>query len=110
MDGDPETRWCANGAKPDQWWQTDLGVVRELKAVELEWEFADRVYRYRVEGSLDGTTWTVLSDQTKEEAGPRLRYHGFAPARVRYLRIFVVATGDSTTWPSLREVRALARQ
>ena len=71
----------------------------------------DRLYwRGPVLWDFDGTTWTLLSDQTKEEAGPRLRHHAFAPAKMRYLRVFVVATGDSTTWPSLREVRALARQ
>jgi beta-galactosidase len=110
VDGDPATRWCANGAKPNQWWQTDLGSVRDLAAVQVEWEFGDRVYRYRVEGSLDGKTWTTLADETKAAAGPRVRRSAFAATKARYVRVFVVSTGDRNTWPSIREFQALVRE
>jgi uncharacterized protein YceK len=110
VDGDPATRWCANGNQPNQWLQVDLGKDRDLAAVEIDWEYGERVYQYRVEGSPDGTRWTTLADATKAVAGPRLRRHEFAAVATRYVRVFVVATGDENTWPSIRELHALVRE
>jgi beta-galactosidase len=110
VDGDPNTRWCATGPNPDQWWQTDLGKVRELAAVSIDWEFGNRIYRYRVEGSMDGKTWRTLADETKSGAGPQVRRHGFAATKARYVRVFIVSTGDKNTWPSIREFQALVRE
>ncbi len=81
VDGDPATRWCANGPSSPQWLQVDLGKPEDLTGVRILWE-ADRVdYRYKVEGSEDGTTWIVLSDQTHSKDHDQERTHEFLRAR-----------------------------
>jgi hypothetical protein len=62
-DGDRSTRWCANGPSYPQWWQVDLGEVKDLGGCKIVWEFAGKV-RFLVEGSTDGNTWNTLVDRT----------------------------------------------
>ncbi|HEU4328814.1 MAG TPA: CHRD domain-containing protein, partial [Roseiflexaceae bacterium] len=62
-DGDPATRWSANSGGAGQWWQVDLGAAYSLTGSEVMWEFAGRQYRYRVEASSNGTTWSTVADK-----------------------------------------------
>ena len=76
VDGDPATRWCADGPSSPQWWQVDLGKPEDLTGIRIVWEQDGVDYRYKVEGSEDGKSWTMLSDQTKSDErrpGPHAR-------------------------------------
>jgi len=64
VDNDGRFRWCADGPGPAQWLAVDLGAVHDLSRVIIAWEQDRPGYRYRLEGSADGVTWQVLSDQT----------------------------------------------
>ena len=75
VDGDPESRWCAADGSAPQWLQVDLGQPEVLTGCKILWEHADAPYWYKVEGSPDGKTWTILSDQTKK----RLQASGAGP-------------------------------
>lgn len=68
-----------------QWWQIDLGVEEEVKAINLRFEDPAFVYRIFVEGSLDGKKWNRLADlrQSDVRDGPV----ALTPARSRYLRV-----------------------
>ncbi|GAA2810129.1 discoidin domain-containing protein [Kitasatospora sp. CM 4170] len=58
VDGDPGTRWSSAFADP-QWLQVDLGSVRPLCRVVLNWETAYG-RSYQIQASDDGTTWRTL--------------------------------------------------
>ena len=51
VDGDPATRWCADGDSAPQWWQVDLGKPQDLTGIRIVWEQDGVNYRYKVEGS-----------------------------------------------------------
>lgn len=83
-DGDPTTRWCANGAALPQTLTINLGSARRIGKVAIRWEFDDG-YRYTAEFSGDGKTWSET------------------PGTAQYVRIRVTGTPDAK-WASIREV------
>ena len=105
-DGDPDTRWCAvNGSLP-QWWKVDLGGPHDLAGCEICWEGEGRLYRYVVEGSADGQTWSMLCDRRKTEDRSQVQKFSFTASAVQYFRVTVTGTSKSpTTWASICEVK-----
>ena len=91
IDGDEETRWCAESPAMPQWWQVDLGRPEKIRRVDLTWEFPDARYEYKIETSPDGRTWAPFDKGTG-----------------RYIRVTVTAaTGADGTnkWASIREAK-----
>ena len=104
VDGDPTTRWCADGPSSPQWWQVDLGKPEDLAGIHIVWEQDGIEYQYKVEGSEDGKSWTMISDQTKSAEREQDRTHKFLARSVRYVR--VTATGlKEGAWASIFEVQ-----
>ncbi|WP_329009256.1 discoidin domain-containing protein [Micromonospora rifamycinica] len=67
VDGDPQTRWGSAFGDP-QWLRIDLGERWQVSRVRLGWEHAYAV-AYRVELSIDGTTWTTVHRTTSGRGG-----------------------------------------
>lgn len=99
VDGDRGTRWASDWSD-DQWLRIDLGAVREVGRVTLDWE---RAYgtSYRVELSADGTGWRAVGSVTAGDGG--LDTVRFTPQQARHVRIVFLDRG--TEWGySLYEV------
>ena len=64
IDGDGETRRCAANASFPQWWQVDLGKPQTVNGCLIAWEKLNTAHHYKIEGSADGQSWRMLSDQT----------------------------------------------
>jgi Glycoside hydrolase family 2 C-terminal domain 5/F5/8 type C domain/Domain of unknown function (DUF4982) len=104
-DGSTTTRWCANDGNTGHWWQVDLGAAFSLSRSEVMWEFSGRVYRYRVEVSSNGTTWTTVVDKTANTSTAQTQTDPFS-ATARYVRITVTGLPASpVTWASFFEFR-----
>lgn len=99
MDGDPNTRWCAGDGLLSHWVQIDLGVEQRLSGVQIMWEFADRSYGYKIEGSVDAKQWTQLAAGEGKSADDIL----FATT-ARYIRINVTKLPDQK-WASIAEIK-----
>lgn len=70
VDSDPDTGWVANGGTFPQWLQVDLGSVTALGRVkQLFWETDGTTFQYKIEGSTNGSAWTVLADRTSGVTG-----------------------------------------
>jgi len=100
-DGNSSTRWSSSYAD-NQWWQVDLGSVREINRVELNWQtaYASR-YRIRTRRK-SGNSWSTAA--TVAISSPGLKVHTFPVRNARYVRI----EGDqrATSWGlSLWDVR-----
>ena len=83
VDGDEFTRWSSE-REDDQHWQVDLGRVRSVDRVQIDWEAAF-ASRYQILTSLDGTTWTVAGETTQSSEGVRTTTFSTRPAR--YVRV-----------------------
>jgi hypothetical protein len=102
VDGDVVSRWSASGFPQSA--TIDLG--REYRASNsLLVTLADRPYQYRVETSLNGTTWTTAVDRTANTGtGSQLDAFAGGTVPVRYVRLTVTGVAGATTpWVSIRE-------
>jgi hypothetical protein len=104
IDGLGETRWCAANASSGYWWQVDLGEPQALTGCAIRWEFAGHRYQYVVEGSADGSAWTILSDQRERDDTEQEHRLSFAAEGIRYVRIFVTGL-DRRCWASFWEIQ-----
>jgi len=86
-------KWFPGGMAP-QWIVVDLGTPHDLTQVEwypaVEDTRAGKIYRYRVETSVDRETWDPYADRedNQEAASP---YRDTAAARARYVRFTFLA-------------------
>jgi beta-galactosidase len=103
VDGDAETRWCAAGHGRDQWLMLDLGRSVPLGGIEVDWEFPDLAYAFKVEGSDDGKAWRQRALQPSQAGTKRLPLSGQA----RLVRITATELPEEK-WASIREVRLFA--
>jgi hypothetical protein len=106
VDGNPNSRWAsdgpaADGAPEEQWLLLDMGGVRFIDSVNLEWE---RAYSrdYEVQVSIDGNIWeTVRSIQSENHGEVQV---GMLNTVGRYVRI-LSHEGDRNYGISLYEVK-----
>ncbi|MFC8078471.1 discoidin domain-containing protein [Streptomyces sp. NPDC057307] len=94
VDGDLSTRWAQGLGLPDpSWIQVDLGESTEVSSVVTTFEKSGG-YRYRLESSTDGTTWSMFDDHTSENTVEAANYSFTRePVTARHLRLTI--TGSS---------------
>ncbi len=88
-DGDPNTRWCADDARADSWWQVDLNKPYDLDRIKIIWEFDDRPELYKIEGSANAQQWTPLVDRTDHLDVTKQTEHPVSARGIRYVRITI---------------------
>jgi hypothetical protein len=107
VDGDPNTQWSA-GAFPPQWIEIDLGAAYDIGEIRLtvgQWPAGDTVHQLWVGASRDSLR------QVHEFSGSEFDYDvlSYAPATpLRGIRYVRVATTESPSWVSWREIEVLA--
>ncbi|MEU9669324.1 discoidin domain-containing protein [Streptomyces bobili] len=109
FDGDAGTRWSSQAADP-QWVRVDLGSVRDLCGIDLNWEAA-YAKDFQIQASADGQTWNTLRSVTNATGGTAgydvsgsgryVRIHGTARATPYGYSLWEVAvhTGTGGTPP-----------
>jgi putative membrane-bound dehydrogenase-like protein len=99
IDGDGETRWCADGGGFPQSIRLEFDQPYQVDGVDIRWEFLDRSYQYQLEGSIDGSEWKPISG----EQGTESELQAKSNSAVRFLRITVTG-GAPGSWCSIREI------
>ncbi|MFD1046716.1 discoidin domain-containing protein, partial [Kibdelosporangium lantanae] len=89
------------------WLRVDLGAQTALTGARVAWEFPNRTYRYRIQGSTDGTTWSTLMDRTGNTDTSQVHTLRFT-STARYVRLTVTGL-DSGTWASVRQFEVFDR-
>jgi hypothetical protein len=93
-DGNPSTRWSSAYSVP-QWWRVDLGSIRTINRVELNWEVAyASSYRIQTRTSTGPGGWTTAATITNPLPG--WKAHTFAATDARQVRIY--ADAKATPW------------
>lgn len=92
VDGNTGTRWSSQFSDP-QWISVDLGQVRSVSRVRLQWEAAYG-RAYRIETSENNSTWSTANTQTASDGG--VDDITFTAANARYVRVF--GTARATAW------------
>ncbi len=109
VDGNLNTRWCANGGSANEWLKIDLGKTEALKSVRLYWEQPNNAYQYRIETSADDQKWSEVVDASKNAKVQRIITHTIQAPEARYVRITYLGS-KTGGWGSLYEVEASAEE
>lgn len=73
FDEDISTYWSAASAKPGEWLQVDLGSLKEINAIQVNYadhksnqhgKAMDLYHQYKIYHSIDGNNWTLLVDKS----------------------------------------------
>jgi alpha-N-acetylglucosaminidase len=106
VDGITTGRFWAASPAP-QWVEIDLEQPTKVSEVHLYPYCGDeRVYRYKVEGSTDGKSWTMLVDGSKSDELSSIRgyRHRFPTQEVRFVRVTML-WNSANVGVHLHEVR-----
>lgn len=103
VDGDENTRWCANNASYPQWLQLELEKPQALTGIQTTWENGG-VYQFKVEGSTDGKVWTTLVDGSANTKNAPYSNDFSKVEGIRFVKIHALGK-TSGGWASIREVR-----
>ena len=85
----------------NEWLRLDFPKPTDIHSLRIYW-LADCIYRYRVEGSSDGKTWAVLSDQSQNRLRQSIHDLNIHATGLRGLRI-VCGRADLGK-PAIREI------
>nr|WP_037913985.1 discoidin domain-containing protein [Actinacidiphila yeochonensis] len=92
VDSDSTTRWTSDYAD-NQWLQLDLGAVRSVTEIKLDWETAT-ARDFAVDVSADGHTWTTVATVTGNSAAGWMDFPGLS-ATGRYVRLDLTTRATS---------------
>jgi hypothetical protein len=83
------TRWSSQSSDP-QWLCVDLGAVKPVNRVVLDWEKAYGK-AFQIQVSIDAATWTDVYSTTSGKGG--VDNISFAPTDARYVRVYGTKRG-----------------
>ncbi|PTX95421.1 glycosyl hydrolase family 43 [Spartobacteria bacterium LR76] len=89
------SRWMAAAGDTSPWWQIDLGAPRDIVGTEVYFVKPSAGHAYKLESSLDGETWSPYGGHP--DIALRSPHVDKKPARVRYLRLTILA-GEPGIW------------
>lgn len=89
FDDDNGTLWKGKSNVGPAWVQVDLGKIYPVKSVHTQFEYATWYYQYKIMYSVDGKTWKVYADRSKNtrHGSPMI---DFGDVKARYLRTMVL--------------------
>jgi beta-xylosidase len=85
LDGSNGTRWLAKEDDAAAWYQVDLGEARDIHRTEAYFVKPTAGHAYRLEYSLDGTTWLPYGGH--EQLVIQSPHSDTKPVRARYLKL-----------------------
>lgn len=97
VDEDMKTYWSAKTGEKGEWFQTDLGEVATINAIQINYadqdaEFMgktlDKFHQYKILASNDGKKWTTLIDKSQSKTDVPHDYIELeTPAKTRFLKL-----------------------
>lgn len=97
VDESMKTYWSAATGERGEWFQSDLGQVSTVRAIQINYADQDAEFmgkqhgifhQYKIVGSVDGKRWTTVVDKSANQTDVPHDYVELSmPVHVRYLRI-----------------------
>jgi hypothetical protein len=97
VDEDIKTYWSAISGDKGEWFQTDLGEVSTINAIQINYADQDveflgktlgKFHQYIIYGSNDGKKWSIVVDKSKNLTDVPHDYIELKnPAKARYLKL-----------------------
>lgn len=103
IDGDEKTRWTGDGPAMPNWLQLEFQKPTTITGATVLWEKREQWYQYKIESSLDGESWTLAFDGSKNlnrtDSEDR-----FVAEEIKYLRVTVLKQ-EKDLWPAMWEIK-----
>lgn len=103
-DGWSDTAWSADNGNTGHYLQVDLGRVYDLSGMQVNFKEAGVNYKYKVDLSLNATTWTTAVNNTSSTSTEQVQYATFTESKARYARITITGM-TSGYWAGIREFK-----
>ncbi|MGE5944451.1 MAG: discoidin domain-containing protein [Flavobacteriales bacterium] len=97
VDEDIKTYWSAKSGDKGEWFQTDLGDVSTIHAIQVNYADQDvefmgktlgKFHQYKIYGSNDGKKWDVIVDKSKNTADVPHDYIELEnPVKARFIKM-----------------------
>ncbi|MVO09917.1 family 43 glycosylhydrolase [Flavobacterium sp. TP390] len=97
VDEDMKTYWSATTGDKGEWFQTDLGEIATINAIQINYADQDATFtgkslgvfhQYKIYGSLDGKKWKVIVDKSNNTTDvPHDYVELVQPTTARYLKL-----------------------
>ncbi|WP_308992555.1 discoidin domain-containing protein [Mariniflexile litorale] len=97
VDEDIKTYWSAKTGNKGEWFQTDLGHISTIHAIQINYADQDvafmgktlgKFHQYKIYGSNDGKKWQIVVDKSKNKTDvPHDYIEMEKPASFRYLKM-----------------------
>ncbi len=91
VDDNNGTLWKPKNNIGPSWLQIDLGKAVNVRSIHTQFEYATWYYQYKIEYSLDGKTWKLYADKSRntQHGSPMM---DFGNVNARYLRTTILHT------------------
>jgi beta-xylosidase len=107
VDGRNDSRWQAEFGE-DKWITVDLGKVESISGVQVDFEYFDKYYLYKIEYSDDNEDWAVYADYSKRAQKAYETRFSKKEIRARYIRVNVKRTEAKSAPVSIWEIKVLS--
>lgn len=97
VDEDIKTYWSAKSGNSGEWFQTDLGEISTINAIQINYADQDvefmgkthgKMHQYKIYGSNDGKNWKVIVDKSKNQKDVPHDYVELEkPATARFMKM-----------------------
>lgn len=97
VDEDIKTYWSAKTGNAGEWFQTDLGEISTINAIQINYADQDaefmgktlgKMHQYKIYSSNDGKHWKILIDKSKNQTDVPHDYIELEkPAKARFLKM-----------------------
>ena len=97
VDEDIKTYWSASTGEKGEWFQTDLGNISTINAIQINYADQDvefkgktlgKFHQYKIYGSIDGKKWNVIVDKSNNQTDVPHDYIEFStPVKARYVKM-----------------------
>lgn len=97
VDEDIKTYWSAKTGNSGEWFQTDLGEISTINAIQINYADQDaefrgktlgKMHQYKIFSSDDGKKWKILVDKSKNQTDVPHDYIELEkPAKARFLKM-----------------------
>lgn len=97
VDEDIKTYWSAKTGNAGEWYQTDLGDISTVKAIQINYADQDaeflgktlnKMHQYKIYASNDGKSWKTIVDKSKNQKDVPHDYVELeTPVKARFLKM-----------------------
>jgi hypothetical protein len=98
VDGRMDYMWVARNGTFPQWLMVDLGDIYTVSSIKTTF-YANELWKYNLQCSIDGSSWTIVVDNTSGLWSQVMNDSVEATCR----RVKITVTGSAADWAAIRE-------